>query len=238
MARKAKKKEIYHGKHKVIYEGPRANTLVLHFKDQEEALEAGTGVINNRCSEVLMERIADFGIETHFIKRLNMREQLIKLLQPLPFSFLVHQVGVAEFADRFNIPGGACFQEPIIELIYKTHHGNETVISAQHATGLGWVSDEDMEKLYCLVLRMSDFLSGYFSVYNLKLSQTKFHFGRTEEEQFALIGEISPETCSWIEMDTGIYLDRNMESVSIHHIIADRLSLFPSNDLEGRSDAA
>jgi phosphoribosylaminoimidazole-succinocarboxamide synthase len=237
MAHRSKKKEIYHGKHKVLYEGPGANTLVLHFKDNE-ASGHGTGVINNRCSEILMERMADFGVETHFIKRLNMREQLVRLLQPLPFSFSVHQVAVADFAERFDIAPGACFSEPVIELLYKASKGDDVVISAQHATGFGWISDEDMEKLYCLVLRMSDFLSGYFSAHNLKLSQTKFRFGRTDEDSFVLIDEISPQTCSWVEMSTGFFLDMNLENTSIHHIIADRLSLFPKNTLKDVCDAA
>ncbi len=224
------KRALHHGTSKVIYEGPASDTLVLHFKDNEED-SPGTGVINNRCSEILMESLSEMGVETHFIRRLNMREQLVRCLSPLPFRFVVHHVAIGEFAHRFSLKEGTCFQEPIIELIYKGQENQETVVSSQHITGLGWIAEDDLDRLYALVGRMGDFLSGYFSARHLKLVKSQFQFGQSSGDQLVLMDEISPRTCCWIEMDTGFYLDAKLKEIPVHQIISDRLSLFPKKDV-------
>ena len=87
----ARRRQIYEGKAKVIFEGPEPGTLVQYFKDDATAFnnqKRGTitckGVLNNRISEYLMTRIGEIGVPTHFVRRLNMREQLIKEVEIIP----------------------------------------------------------------------------------------------------------------------------------------------------------
>ena len=76
-----RRKKIYKGKAKILYEGPEPGTLIQYFKDdatafnaQKKAVLEGKGVINNRISEYMMTRMNAIGVQNHFIRRLNLRE--------------------------------------------------------------------------------------------------------------------------------------------------------------------
>lgn len=232
------RKALHHGARKVVYEGPASDTLVLYFKD-EDPESPGKGVINNRCSEILMERLGEMGIDTHLIRRINMREQLVRSVSPLPFRFVINQVAIGSFAQKFSIGEGACFQDPIIELLYQTASGESILVSPQHVIGLGWLPEEELERLFTIVQRMSDFLAGYFSARNLKMVRCSLLFGQTADDSFVLMDEISPDTCTWVEMDTGLYLDAKTKELPVHLIVSERLALFPKEEvLEEPSHAA
>src|SRR3954453_22370332 len=81
----ARRRQIYEGKAKVLFEGPEPGTLVQYFKDdasafhnQKRGVITGKGVLNNRISEFLMLKLAEIGVRTHLVRRLNMREQLVR----------------------------------------------------------------------------------------------------------------------------------------------------------------
>src|SRR3546814_2969467 len=81
----ARRRQIYEGKAKILYEGPEPGTLIQYFKDDATAFNAqkrgtinGKGVLNNRISEHVFTLLGNIGVPTHFIRRLNMREQLIR----------------------------------------------------------------------------------------------------------------------------------------------------------------
>ena len=82
----ARRSKIYEGKAKILYEGPEPGTIIQYFKDDATAFNAekkevieGKGVLNNRLSEFFMSGLNNIGVPTHFIKRINMREQLCLL---------------------------------------------------------------------------------------------------------------------------------------------------------------
>ena len=120
-----RRKKIYEGKAKILYEGPERNTLVQYFKDdatafnnkKKEVIE-GKGVLNNRISEFLFNQLNDIGIETHLIKRLNMREQLIKNCEILPIEFVVRNIAAGSLSSRLGISEGTTLKRPIIEYYY------------------------------------------------------------------------------------------------------------------------
>ncbi|MGZ3367050.1 MAG: phosphoribosylaminoimidazolesuccinocarboxamide synthase, partial [Caulobacteraceae bacterium] len=88
-----RRKKIYEGKAKILYEGPEPGTLIQYFKDDATAFNAskkaileGKGVINNRISEYVMTRLNSIGVQNHFIRRLNLREQLIREVEIIPLE--------------------------------------------------------------------------------------------------------------------------------------------------------
>ena len=106
----ARRRQIYEGKAKVLFEGPEPGTIVQHFKDDLTAFNAkkkgvatGKGVLNNRISEYLMMRLAEVGIPTHFIRRLNMREQLVRQVEIIPVEVVVRNIAAGSLAKRLGI---------------------------------------------------------------------------------------------------------------------------------------
>ena len=80
--------KLYEGKAKIIYETKDKNLVIQHFKDdatafnnQKKAKVDGKGVLNNRISEYILTSLSQCGIKTHLVKRLNMREQVIKFVE-------------------------------------------------------------------------------------------------------------------------------------------------------------
>ena len=80
-----KGKKLYEGKAKIIYETNDKGLVIQHFKDDATAFNAlkkanieGKGVLNNRISEYLLNSLLNVELKLILVKRLNMREQLIK----------------------------------------------------------------------------------------------------------------------------------------------------------------
>ena len=117
-----RRKKIYEGKAKILYEGPEPGTLIQYFKDDTTAFDAtkkavleGKGVINNRISEYLMTQLAGIGVPTHFVRRLNMREQLIKEVEIIPLEVVVRNVAAGSMSKRLGIEEGTALPRSIIE---------------------------------------------------------------------------------------------------------------------------
>ena len=112
-----KRRRIYEGKAKVLYEGPEPGTLIQHFKDDATAFNAkkhalieGKGVLNNRISEYVFVKLGEIGVPTHFIKRLNMREQLIREVEIVPLEVVVRNVAAGSLSTRLGLEEGAHFR--------------------------------------------------------------------------------------------------------------------------------
>ena len=213
-----RRKELFNGRTKILFDGPEPGTLVLYFKDsldQKEDLQASSahGALNNRFSELLMQRLNQIGVETHLIKRLNMREQLVRLADPMPFRFRVHNIAIDSLAELFNLESGMVISEPIIELYLKNKDGVQTVIAPQHAYALGWVQEEELEVLFSAIRRINDFLLGQFSALNLRLANYCLEFGRIfsadffEATKLILIDAFGLDSSSILDAESGERLD-------------------------------
>ena len=139
-----RRRRIYEGKAKVLYEGPEPGTLIQHFKDDATAFNNkkraqidGKGVINNRISEFIFERLGDIGVPTHFIRRLNMREQLIREVEIIPLEVVVRNVAAGSIADRLGLEEGSALPRSIIEFYYKNDELNDPMVSEEHITAFG-----------------------------------------------------------------------------------------------------
>jgi len=215
----SRRKQIYEGKAKVLFEGPEPGTLVQYFKDdatafnnQKKGTITGKGVLNNRISEYLMLRLAEIGVPTHFVRRLNMREQLVKQVQIIPVEVVIRNVIAGSLAKRFGIEEGTALPRSIIEYYYKKDELGDPMVSEEHITAFGWASTQDLDDIMQLSLRVNDFLTGLFLGIGIRLIDFKLEFGRLyegDEMRIVLADEISPDNCRLWDLKTNEKLDKD-----------------------------
>lgn len=243
------RKPIYEGKAKQLFEGPEPGTLIQHFKDDATAFNnvkkgtiAGKGVLNNRISEFLMLKLQGIGIPTHFIKSLNMREQLIKAVQIVPLEVIVRNSVAGSFAKRFGVEEGKALSHPLIEYCYKNDALGDPFVSEEHIFAFGWASPSEIDEIRMYALRINDFLTGLFMGVGIRLVDFKLEFGRlyeNEREQIVLADEISPDNCRLWDMQTGKKLDKDRFRQDLGQVedayqeVARRLGVMPQMDKEG-----
>ena len=215
-----RRKQVYEGKAKVLFEGPEPGTLVQYFKDdatafnnQKKGTITGKGVLNNRISEYLTMRLAEIGIPTHFVRRLNMREQLIRQVQIIPIEVVVRNVVAGSLAKRFGIPEGQALPRSIVEYYYKKDELGDPMVSEEHITAFGWATTQDIDEIMQMSLRVNDFLTGLFLGIGIKLIDFKLEFGRLynddNEMRIVLADEISPDNCRLWDLKTNEKLDKD-----------------------------
>ena len=214
-----RRKRIYEGKAKVLFEGPEPGTIVQYFKDdatafnnQKQGVITGKGVLNNRISEYLMMRLAEIGIPTHFVRRLNMREQLVREVEIIPLELVVRNVAAGSFCKRFGMEEGATLPRSIVEYYFKNDELGDPLVSEEHITAFGWSNPRELDEIFQLGLRINDYLCGLFLGVGLRLIDFKLEFGRlweNEEMQLVLADEISPDSCRLWDLETNEKLDKD-----------------------------
>jgi phosphoribosylaminoimidazole-succinocarboxamide synthase len=200
-----RRKKIYEGKAKILYEGPEPGTLIQYFKDDTNSLNSndkltleGKGVINNRISEYFMIRLNSIGVQNHFIKRLNLREQLIKELEIVPLQVRVRNAAAGSLSQRFGLPEGQALPRSIIEFYLKDDKLGNPMVTEEHITAFNWANTQEIDDMMALSLRVNDFLCGAFGAVGITLIDFKVEFGRLWENEFSriiLADEISPDSC-------------------------------------------
>ena len=212
--------KIYEGKAKILYEGPEPGTLVQYFKDDATAFNAekkdvieGKGVLNNRLSEFFMNGLNEIGVPTHCIKRINMREQLIRNCEIIPLEVIVRNFSAGSFAKRLGVAEGTRLPRPIVEYCYKDDALGDPLVTEEHIAAFGWASQQDMDDILALALRVNDFLSGLMLGVGIRLVDFKIEIGRIYEEEFhrlVVADEISPDSCRLWDIKTGEKLDKDV----------------------------
>ena len=215
----ANRKKLYEGKAKILYKGPRPGTLVQYFKDDATAFNnekrgviTGKGVLNNTISEYIMTRLTEIGIPTHFIQRLNMREQLIKEVEIIPIEVVVRNIAAGQICKRLGIDEGQPLPRSLVEYYYKADKLGDPLISDEHVTAFGWASHQELEEIVATTFRVNDFLSGIFLGIGVRLIDFKLEFGRLftdDNVQIVLADEISPDNCRLWDIKTNEKLDKD-----------------------------
>jgi phosphoribosylaminoimidazole-succinocarboxamide synthase len=214
-----RRRRIYEGKAKVLYEGPEPGTLIQHFKDDATAFNAkkhaiieGKGALNNRISEFIFDRLGEIGVPTHFIKRLNMREQLIREVEIIPIEVVMRNVAAGSLSTRLGLEEGTPLPRSIIEFYYKSDALNDPMVSEEHITAFGWATPGELDEIMQLALRVNDFLVGLFLGIGVRLVDFKVEFGRlweNEQMRIVLADEISPDCCRLWDISTDDKLDKD-----------------------------
>lgn len=214
-----RRQRIYEGKAKILYDGPEPGTYIQFFKDditnsdtQKHKVIDGKGVLNNRISEFIFTRLHRIGIPTHFIRRLNMREQLIKAVEIIPLEVVVRNIAAGSLSKRLGIEEGMLLPQSIIEFYYKKDGGETPLVSEEHIVTFGWAAPEELEEIAQLAYRINDFLSGLFIGVGIELVDFKIEFGRLFHDdimQIVLADEISPDSMRLWDINTHEKMDKN-----------------------------
>ncbi len=210
---------IYEGKAKILYEGPEPGTIIVHFKDdatafnaQKKAVIEGKGVLNQRISEFIFTRLNELGIPTHFLRSLNMREQLVREVEIVPLEVVVRNVAAGSLAKRLGLEEGQPLPRSIIEFYYKNDQLGDPMVSEEHITAFNWASPQEIDDMMHMAIRINDFMSGLFLGIGIKLVDFKIEFGRLYENdmmRIVLADEISPDSCRLWDIKTQDKLDKD-----------------------------
>jgi len=239
----SRRRQIYEGKAKILYEGPEPGTLIQYFKDDATAFNGqkkdtinGKGVLNNRISEHVFTLLGNIGVPTHFIRRLNMREQLIRQVEIVPLEVIIRNVAAGSLSKRLGIEEGTQLPRTLIEYCLKDDALGDPLVTEEHIACFGWANPEEMHDIADMAIRVNDFLSGLFAGIGIRLIDFKLEFGRIWDGDFAriiLADEISPDNCRLWDAATGEKLDKDRfrrdlgGEVEAYQEVARRLGLMP-----------
>ncbi|WBU51869.1 phosphoribosylaminoimidazolesuccinocarboxamide synthase [Paracoccus sp. SCSIO 75233] len=242
-----RRKKIYEGKAKILYEGTEPGTLVQYFKDDATAFNAqkkatieGKGVLNNRLSEFFMQGLTNIGVPNHFIRRINMREQLIRQVEIVPLEVIVRNFAAGSLSKRLGLEEGTQLPRPIVEYSFKNDDLGDPMVSEEYVIAFGWASQQDLDDIVSLALRVNDFLSGVFFGVGIKLVDFKIEIGRVWDGDFMRLivaDEISPDSCRLWDVKTGQKLDKDVFRRDLGNLtdayteVARRLGLMPAAPL-------
>jgi phosphoribosylaminoimidazole-succinocarboxamide synthase len=248
----SRRRQVYEGKAKVLFEGPEPGTLVQYFKDdasafnnQKKGVITGKGVLNNRISEFIMLRLAEIGLPTHFVRRLNMREQLIKEVEIIPIEVVVRNVAAGSLSKRLGIPEGQALPRSIVEYYYKSDELENPMVSEEHITAFGWSTPNELDEMMSMSLRVNDYLSGLFMGVGIRLVDFKLEFGRlwnNDDMRIVLADEISPDNCRLWDSTTNEKMDKDRfrrdlgGTAEAYQEVARRLGILPEGgprDMKG-----
>ncbi len=246
----SRRRRIYEGSGKVLFEGPEPGTLVQYFKDdtthkRRTGVIIGKGVINNRISEHLMTRLTEIGVPTHFMRRLNMREQLVRELEIVPIQVVVRNIAAGSLAERFALTEGTPLPRSIVEYYYKSPDMDHPMVTEEHITAFGWATPQELDEIMSVALRINDFLTGLFLGIGIRLVDFKLEFGRLwEDEQMRIVlaDEISPDNCRLWDLETNEKMDKDRFRRDLGNVeeayqeVARRLGILPESgprDLKG-----
>jgi phosphoribosylaminoimidazole-succinocarboxamide synthase len=241
-----RRRKIYEGKAKILFEGPEPGTLIQYFKDdttagngaRHEVLD-GKGVLNNRISEFIFTKLNSMGIPTHFLRRVNMREQLIKEVEIIPLEVVVRNYAAGSLCKRLGLEPGTQLPRSIIEFYYKDDALNDPAVSEEHITAFGWATPAELDDIMSLAIRINDFLTGLFMGVGIQLVDFKIEVGRLYEGdlmRIVLADEISPDNCRLWDIKTRNKMDKDRfrenlgEVVESYREVAQRLGILVESD--------
>jgi phosphoribosylaminoimidazole-succinocarboxamide synthase len=238
-----KGKKLYEGKAKIIYETNEKGLVIQHFKDDATAFNnlkkasvEGKGVLNNRISEHILTSLSQCGIKTHLIKRLNMREQLIKQAEIIPIEFIVRNIATGSLSKRLGIADGTVLEKPLFEYCFKDDALGDPLISKEHIFAFGWAKEEEIKEIDKTTYRINDLLQGMFRGVGIKLVDFKIEYGKIwnkDKQEIILADEISPDTCRLWDAKSEKKLDKDRfrkdlgNIVQAYQEVARRLGIMP-----------
>jgi phosphoribosylaminoimidazole-succinocarboxamide synthase len=207
---------LYEGKAKKIYATEKADEVIVYYKDDATAFNGekkgqieDKGVMNNEITSILFELLEKKGVKTHFIKKLNEREQLCKKVEIVPLEVIVRNVAAGSMAKRLGLEEGFKLKTTVFEFSYKDDELGDPLINSYHAVAIGAATFEEIDILLAMTAKINDILKEVFAAQNINLIDFKIEFGRLPDGSIVLADEISPDTCRFWDATTGEKLDKD-----------------------------
>lgn len=207
---------MYEGKAKQIFRTNDDDKVIVHYKDDATAFNGekkgqidSKGELNNAITSMLFELLAKKGVKTHFIEKLNERDQLCKKVSIIPLEVIVRNVAAGSMAKRLGLEEGTPLKTTVFELSYKNDDLGDPLINDYHAVAIGATTFEELKTIYDMTAVINDTLKEFFLKQNINLIDFKIEFGKTADGEILLADEISPDTCRFWDATTGEKLDKD-----------------------------
>ena len=222
------KKILYEGKAKQLIKGPNKDTLIQVFKDDATAYNKkkhkifkSKGVLNNKISEHIMKLLESKKVPTHFVKRLNDRQQLIKKCEIIPIEFVVRNIASGSICSRLGIKDGLQLKKPLLEYYLKEDSLDDPIVSRDHLELFGWATKKEIEKIDKMSLKINQYLTSHFKKKGIILVDFKIEFGRlsSDKRKIILADEISPDSCRLWDSKSKTKLDKDVFRKGIGNLI-------------------
>lgn len=211
-----KREQLYEGKAKKVFATDDPEFLIVSYKDDATAFNGlkkgtiiGKGVINNRMSNLLMQRLEKAGIPTHFIKELSDRETLVKKVSIVPLEVIVRNIAAGSFSKRYGVEEGFVFETPTIEFSYKNDELGDPLMDEYHAIAMKIATEEEIETIKKYAFNINEQLKAFWAECGVILVDFKLEFGRLMDGKIVLADEISPDTSRLWDSKTGEKLDKD-----------------------------
>lgn len=207
---------LYEGKAKQVFATGDAGVIIIHYKDDASAYNgikraqiSNKGIWNNKISSIIYERLEREGVKTHFIKRIDDRNQLCKKVNVIPIEVIVRNRAAGSMARRLGLPEGMKPKNTIYEYCYKNDELNDPIINEHHAVALGISTYEELAEIHEITERINGLLTEMFARIGVILVDFKIEFGRLADGTLVLSDELSPDTCRLWDADTQEKLDKD-----------------------------
>ena len=211
-----KKEMLYEGKAKKIYATDKENEVIVYYKDDATAFNGekkgsieDKGQFNNDITSIIFKMLEENGIKTHFIEKLNDREQLCKKVSIVPLEVIVRNVAAGSMAKRLGIEEGTPLKTTVFEISYKNDELGDPLINDYHAVAIGATTFEELQEIYAMTDKINELLKKFFASVNINLIDFKIEFGKTDDGKIVLADEISPDTCRFWDAKTNEKLDKD-----------------------------
>ena len=211
-----KKEMLYEGKAKKIYATDKENEVIVYYKDDATAFNGekkgsieDKGQFNNDRTSIIFKMLEKNGIKTHFIEKLNDREQLCKKVSIVPLEVIVRNVAAGSMAKRLGIEEGTPLKTTVFEISYKNDELGDPLINDYHAVAIGATTFEELQEIYAMTDKINELLKKFFASVNINLIDFKIEFGKTDDGKIVLADEISPDTCRFWDATTNEKLDKD-----------------------------
>ena len=211
-----RKEQLYEGKAKKVYATENPELLIVSYKDDATAFNGlkkgtipGKGVINNRMSNLLMQRLEKAGIPTHFVRQLSDRETLVKRVSIVPLEVIIRNIAAGSFSERYGVDEGFVFETPTIEFSYKNDELGDPLLNEYHAIAMKLATREEIDTIKRYAFGVNEQLKAFWAECGVTLVDFKLEFGRLPDGSIVLADEISPDTCRLWDSLTHEKLDKD-----------------------------
>lgn len=211
-----RKEQLYEGKAKKVFATDDSELLIVSYKDDATAFNGlkkgtiiGKGIINNKMSNLLMQRLEKAGIPTHFVKELSDRETLVKKVSIVPLEVIIRNIAAGSFSKRYGVVEGFVFDTPTIEFSYKNDELGDPLMDEYHAVAMKLATREDIETIKKYAFGVNEQLKAFWAECGVTLVDFKLEFGKLTDGTIVLADEISPDTCRLWDSKTGKKLDKD-----------------------------
>ncbi|WP_282021076.1 phosphoribosylaminoimidazolesuccinocarboxamide synthase [Planomicrobium okeanokoites] len=208
---------LYEGKAKRLYATDEQDILWVEYKDSATAFNGekkaeitGKGMLNNKITSLIFERLQEAGIASHFVEQLSDHEQLVRQVTIIPVEVVVRNIVAGSMAKRLGLEEGTVLKQSIVEFYYKDDALGDPIITEDHIEMLELASTEEIKQLRTKALEVNEVLFGFFKEVGVDLVDFKIEFGRDNDGQILLADEISPDTCRLWDAKTKQKLDKDV----------------------------